>query len=243
MVENSRLNSEVNKANFYIPFSNKHVVSVELDGTVTLNTGGWRTPKAKKVMNEYLKNMKHTWKICVIKNKWFLCGIGKKYEYKDGLVITPKNIVLSVQECTDEENVDIKREINMYVAQYITLWADGRIPVPTTADPWNLYSKAQSYNSIEEFDEEFKYYMLSYMKNKYFFGSILMSAINYVGGSCTGKLSIVDKINVEKWLNRGKYSECKLAQGTAKKLKPILIKFLLHVFTTANNVSLKEGEV
>ena len=70
-----------------------------------------------------------------------------------------------------------------------------------------------------------------------YFGSLLMIAINDVGGPDTKHLTLVDKMNINEWLKDGKPRKSAFLEGTGKNIGALLRRYLYKVFKVSEGVN------
>lgn len=207
-----------------ISFNNHKIINMLPDGTHVIDTGGWRTPTVRQKIESVINKLGYT--ITQQAGIWYVAyqDIGKRerYVFTDGMKIRPSGVI---------ENADLdvaypgvtKRSINHYVAGWSEAWERGMHP-PNPSDPATFYNAAIDKRKINF--AELRQQMMEYYRGRYYFGSLIMVAINEVGGSKTGKLDLIAKIHIQDWLQHGMLPPSKLLKGSALAIRRLLRNFL-----------------
>jgi len=118
-----------------IRFHKTDIIRIAPDGTVTLNTGGWKTPTTKKRMNEYLPSGVSIYQE---KGMWWLCKGGsywekniKRYPFVDGVQVTPDGTIVG----SDPQEAERVKKLNKQISKYIReLKKLDKVPQPDLGD-------------------------------------------------------------------------------------------------------------
>jgi hypothetical protein len=218
-----------NDTDIVVQFHKTFVVRIKPDGTHVLDTGGWRTPSVKTRINMILRPL--GWTIVQEDHVWFLQKDQLRYLFVDGCMILPDGKVkgASGKQCLFR---NVNSLIDKYVSGFMREWKRGDVPPPCAGDPFNVYmicSSPLEKKSIAEADKpELQHFVLQYMRGQYYFGSLLMVAIEDAGGAGKAPLHILDKTHVEQWLKDGAPAQSRLLE--TKNLGKILRGFLKKLF-------------
>lgn len=118
------------------------VVTFHVNGTITLDTGGWRTVTTKDRINGALPN---GLRVYSDRGTWYLgkMGLGtERVAYFDGMVLTPDGEVLNgippeEWEAFNSESLKIRAEVKTYIDGFIAaLKSDEGLPLPSGGDCW-----------------------------------------------------------------------------------------------------------
>jgi len=153
------------------------------DGSVTLNSGGWKTRTTKERIND---NLPDRWRIRQKDSLWTL-GL-RGYPFADGITIHPDGSV-SGQGPDPKETLKLKTRIKGYVAGFMSELLSRKIPKPGPADCWACLMKNDKGETVMGND-----HLLSHLDENYYVPSLLMSAIKEI------PISIIAREMVEEWL-------------------------------------------
>jgi len=216
-----------------VKFNKSTVLTMYPDGVIHLDTGGWRTPAIKARLNAFLEPL--GWQIIQDVGIWYLQHGNKKYDYSDGVTIKADKLSGAEESKLFNFKFSSTAFIKKYVSEFVRLWCLGRVLPPTPGDPFNLYSKAMDHSLPDS--PELKSYIRKFMYQNCYFGSLLMIAINDVGGPDTKHLTLVDKMNINEWLKDGKPRKSAFLEGTGKNIGALLRRYLYKVFKVSEGVN------
>ena len=161
-----------------IRFHHTNIVTFNPDGSITLNSGGWKTATTKERINEY------TPKDIVItqdKSIWYVRthggqGWGRSdITFQDGITILPDGTVTGAG-LAPKDTLKLKRSINGYVEGFMVELLARRIPKPSGGDCW-LCGILKGEDS----------HLLSHIEEKYYVPRLLVNAIEEIPVSIASK--------------------------------------------------------
>ena len=164
--------------NVAVKLHNTDVVTFCADGSIILDSGGWRTVTTKARINEYLPS---GWRVFSDRGKWFLrCGSwadGVDYPFADGMKIMLRGRVIGAASESDvkkEEN--LRKSITKYAKDYVNALYDGKISMPDAGDCWfcSMFDKEGGPGSDPD-------HLISHIKERYYVPSLLFNALKSNG--------------------------------------------------------------
>lgn len=143
------------------------VVTIDMDGIVTLNTGGWYTHTTKDRMSYFVNiaSRNHEW---VILNR----DGSIQSAYYDGMRISDNGKVLKPRKTKADRIKRLKTRIKTYVNKYCALIASGKLPAPSAGDCWYCAGVIANHNPD---------HLQSHMRECYYPPSLLILAYNASG--------------------------------------------------------------
>jgi len=149
------------------------IIQYKPNGTIILNSGGWKTVTTKARMNEFLPNPygilqeKGVWYVQITPDGW-----SKDLIYNDGMKLTkstkPTNIkVVEARQKKIKRQID---QINKYAKRYVNALFDGKVEAPSGADCWHC---SMMYNK----DNDNKDHYEAHLTEMYFVPSLLYHAL------------------------------------------------------------------
>jgi hypothetical protein len=158
------------------------IVTVDQDGKITLNSGGWRTPTTKGRINDALRDLLHDKApgISQVDGIWLIYPHGDydaKLTFADGMWVMPDGSMAGSGPDVKvlKQGVKLIRAYMKPVAQMI---ADGKFPKPSNGDPWNfLMVSTDGELALAGSEADTRLHLVQYMREKYYFGSLLLRAM------------------------------------------------------------------
>ncbi len=158
------------------------IVTVNPDGKITLNSGGWRTPTTKGRMNDALHELLQSDApgISQVDGIWLIYPRGDydtKLTFADGMWVMPDGSLAGSGPDVGvlKQGVKLIRAYMKPVAQMI---AEGKYPKPSNGDPWNFLMVATDGTMPLAGNEgETRKWLVKYMRDKYYFGTLLLRAM------------------------------------------------------------------
>lgn len=125
-----------------------NVVIYSPDGTITLNSGGWRTPTTKDRINTYSPLL-----VSQERGIWY---VGKTYwdkaaTFADGL--TYKDGVISGAGEAPKKQEALRKRVQKFARTYIQKLGAGEIPAPSGGDCWLCLGKMSGDHILSHIDE------------------------------------------------------------------------------------------
>jgi hypothetical protein len=159
------------------------IVTVQPDGKITLNSGGWRTPTTKGRINDALRELLRDSApgISQADGIWLIYPAGgyatKSLTFADNMWVLPDG---SLAGTGPDRNV-LKQGVKLiraYLKPVAQMIADGAFPKPGNGDPWNfLMVSTNGELAMARSEGETRKWLVTYMKDKYYFGSLLLRAM------------------------------------------------------------------
>ena len=162
------------------------IAKIYPEGKIVLDSGGWRTSTTKLRFNNLFRGLGLPLSIYQKDGIWFILGKtntgdeAKAWTFADGMWVLPDGTVAGVGPDPSHlaKCVKLIRDYTKPVGKMI---ADGKFPRPGAGDPWNFLLASQEEGTLPLAgpDSETRKYLLEYMKQKYYFGSLLLRAMEW----------------------------------------------------------------
>lgn len=158
------------------------IVTVDKAGKITLNSGGWRTPTTKGRINDALQELLrgNAPGISQVDGIWLIYPHGNyesKRTFADGMWVLPDGSLAGTgpDVAVLKQGVKLIRAYMKPVAQMII---EGKFPKPSNGDPWNfLMVSTDGELGMAGPEGETRKWLVDYMKKKYYFGTLLLRAM------------------------------------------------------------------
>lgn len=151
------------------------IVTYYEDGTIVLNTEGYRTFTTKGKMNEYLPN---AYGVSQNKNIWYVSNGQKAELYEDGLTFRPDGTMTGfAPEGAEKKQTKLNKAIAKYANDYVTELMAGHIPQPSAGDCWFCSMKdAKTGKPLGDttHDDE---HLRSHIEEKYYVPSLIFNVL------------------------------------------------------------------
>lgn len=195
-------NTRVHKVgnNFAVKLHDTDVVTYFPDGTVELNSGGWRTMTTKARINAYLGDEKL--RVWSDRGRWYVYAFVESAELvhvsdehpdwdyhpiehvklglffdgiriKDGKILNPMPEAKSARQIQREARIG--KAIDKYVTAYMAALAKG-MPVPGSGDCWGCYFRTGNTSGPVP-DGMFSGHLESHLKERYYVPSLILVAL------------------------------------------------------------------
>lgn len=148
-------------------YQDTDIIFWNVDGSITLDTGGWRTSTTKARFNEHLIGMS-VWQS---KGVWTLNVGGNIHEYYDGIVINADRTVISVDTVESDRVKDLTKRINAF-CKLVTV----PLPAPSAGDCFLCMFEKESTGEGWNND-----HILSHFEEGYMHGTLLCNAMRWAG--------------------------------------------------------------
>jgi hypothetical protein len=165
------------------------IIRYNADGSVTLNSGGWRTPTTRDRLNRFTPFHVHQ-----KDGIWYLQINGKKYVFEDGITIHPDGEVKGAGPDPEELKMLDKR-IKKYVNDYMKQLIARNLSQPSRGDCWYCFLRTQDNTPLGEATQG-RQRLLAHIEESYFVPSLVINAIEHFGG-----LSQIARHYVGYWLH------------------------------------------
>lgn len=162
------------------------IIIFNLDGSVTLDSGGWQTVTTKDRMNKYGRIGLH---ILQEKSVWYVYDTisNSKYSttyardareswipYADGITIHPNGSVTGEGE-DPAKFKKLQKQIDLYVKGFMAALEARKVGVPSGGDCWGCYFKDENGREVMGSS-----HILDHFKEKYYVPSLLFNAIKEI---------------------------------------------------------------
>lgn len=148
------------------------ILTFKPDGTIILDSGGWKTNTTKARLNDYLPKEFFVYQ----KNSaWYLFQAPSyDYIFEDGLTIHPDGTITG---CGDANSyVQLKKQVDKYVKGFMTELMAGRIGRPGPGDCWDCYMEdvetGKPMGDLSKSD-----HILLHLEEQYYVPSLLVRAV------------------------------------------------------------------
>ncbi|MFX0210535.1 MAG: hypothetical protein ACFFDT_31435 [Candidatus Hodarchaeota archaeon] len=165
-----------------IRLHNTDVITFKADGTVILNSGGWRTPTTKERINRFCENS--SWQLIQEKSQWYLCvansDVVEKYYFYDGMRLDSRGRLkgkkIEIQQA-EKKVKEMKKKISQYVNLIDKL---EKLPYPNNGDCWFCLLHGEDGQSLGDFTKDAEH-LLSHLEEGYLHGAILVNSMREAG--------------------------------------------------------------
>lgn len=136
------------------------IVLYHIDGSITLNTGGWNTMTTRDRLHAY-----SPFRVGTERGTLYVTSNGKRYRFHDGITFGPRGgcknpLTESATSKQDSAKQAKRAEIDLYVAGWIENAVSGQMPVPSCGDCWSCCMGLPGTDHLESHIEE-SYYVPS----------------------------------------------------------------------------------
>lgn len=142
------------------------------DGSVTLNSGGWRTITTKERINQY----SHA-RISQLGGIWYTYGVPfyDGITIKDGKVTNPQTV--------DVAGIEAKKK---QITKFVNLITKDNLPQPDMGDCWMCSLRSKDGETLGEFSSHNAEHLWGHIEEGYLHGSLLVNAMRAKGYSDKG---------------------------------------------------------
>jgi hypothetical protein len=149
------------------------------DGSVRLDTGGFKTHTTKDRLNQYLPK---PWQVWAHQGIWYISksGIPGDYVFSDGVVIYPNGNLSGINPDESTRCRSVAKKINKYCKALAKL---DELPTPNEGDCWYCLLQTGKGQSLGDVSGDTDH-LMSHLDEMYFVGSMIMRAMQHAG--CTG---------------------------------------------------------
>jgi hypothetical protein len=179
------------------------VITFFSDGTIELDSGGYRTVTTKKRMNVFLPNPLAVYQA---KGEWFVTLNGFWYGKTKSTIVGFKDKMRLFQVTTDDgvawvaegalnleeerERKQLRKDIDKYVKGYVNALVKGDVPLPIEADcPQCDMRTAGTGEALGEATKDSAHFR-SHFKERYYVPSLLIRALEVCPSSIMDKMTV-----------------------------------------------------
>lgn len=181
------------------------IVTKHKDGSVTLNSAGWKTVTTKKRMNGALPAGYHLWQE---RDAWFVSKNGASWEesraskvpYFDGIRVPQCFDKVSPKGAANEKReTKLRADIKKFVGKLDKLEC---LPIPSNGDCWYCMMKVSSPakdtgKSLGEATGDNEH-IRAHVKEGYLHGSLIINALKWAGYRDPGFIFAMDNADMAK---------------------------------------------
>lgn len=168
--------------NIAVRLHSTDIATFRPDGSVTLDSGGWRTVTTKARMNEFADwpGSQRYNRIWSDRGVWYLGVNDRTVAFADGITIHRNGRITG--EAEDPKGImRLKRQISRYAHAYINALMSGELPAPGAGDCWfcamTITSpKKDKGKGLGEAYHDTEH-LTSHMQEKYYVPALLMRAV------------------------------------------------------------------
>ena len=150
-----------------------NVVTFNPDGSVTLDSGGWRTVTTKARMNEYAPC-----RVSQDRGQWYVSTDGEtRVVYADGITIMPDGTVTGAGgDAEPAKGRKMAAAIRKYADAYVAALYANEIPTPSNGDCWGCLMRGEKGEAVIAHD-----HVESHIEEGYFVPSLGVRAVEAYG--------------------------------------------------------------
>jgi hypothetical protein len=170
-------------SNIAIKLHNTDIVTLHPDGSMVLNSGGWRTVTTKERINRYLP---HNWRLFQEKGIWYMHQIGVNHYpakvkeapvFKDGMMITNEGVLVGCSNPQEvRRTVALNKRINEYASTYAFKLVNGELKAPGSGDC--MFCQMNIPNDHGASSDHYR----EHVNQKYYVPSLLINALKMFPG-------------------------------------------------------------
>lgn len=164
----------------HLKLHDTYIVTWHADGSVKLNSGGWRTVTTKARMNEYLED---GFGISRVRGQWYVTRYhGGEHKdicmFEDGVTIWPDETVTGGSPIKDAKKMlTLRRKVNRFATAYAQAFGNGEVGAPGAGDCFYCgMREVKTHKPLGELSED-KDHLMSHLEENYFVPSILARAM------------------------------------------------------------------
>ena len=210
-LENNTYLERRNESTIAIRLHDTDIITLTADGTVTLNSGGWRTVTTKARMNEFLDGIS----ISQERGLWYVERQNPEYKgwewneahpeekqpywlrlglYQDGMTISAKGKIKGMEPIGESVKAQkLRKRVQRYAAAYIKALFDGKVPAPGAGDCF--YCQMREVGTGKPLGEctGDHGHILSHISEKYYVPSLLHRAFEVMPVSQAMKWAVAEQ--------------------------------------------------
>ena len=187
VANNTYLKREPETKDIHVKLHDTNVVTYHEDGSVTFNSGGWRTMTTADRMRNWgpfrwggLQSDRGVWTI-----------LG--HLFFDGITFDKDRKVLNSDKIDVKDLRKAQKDIKKYVAGYMKALADCKIPAPSNGDCWFCLMRVNGTKETLGEKSKDNDHISGHFKEKYYVPSLLVRAIEVFPVSDAAKCYLGDK--------------------------------------------------
>ena len=170
-IDNNTYEIIFNNGEKAIRLHNTNIIAFKPNGDIILNSGGWNTPTTKNRISEY-----SPYHIRQKNRIWYIDVNGIEYTFKDDMRITKNNKVYGAGNT--DKLLKIKKQINIYVKNYMKKLINRELNKPSGGDCWYCYMRNKDGSIGELFHDNS--HIKQHIKEKYYVPSLIINATKQI---------------------------------------------------------------
>lgn len=168
-----------------------HVIVWYEDGSIVLNSGGWRTVTTKARINEYLGN---GYGISQEKGQWYIVKHGdwtKLCIFEDGITFSPEGEITGGKPVGEEKKaLKLRKTVNRYADKFAHAFDSGKVSKPGAGDCFYCQMReVKTGKPLGECSHD-NGHILAHLEENYFVPSLLNRAIEVSNTSIAFKATV-----------------------------------------------------
>lgn len=158
------------------------VLTFAADGSVTLDSGGWRTVTTKERMNRFLRGPRVYQENSVLyvavpgPSGLPYADDARRYYFEDGMTIGPDGTVTGAElydPAREKETRRLKAAVNRYCKSFVAAFVAGKVPRPGGGDCWGCCMVADNGRAPMGGADHIR----SHLEERYYVPSLLHRAV------------------------------------------------------------------
>jgi hypothetical protein len=182
-----------------VKYHETDVVIFHPDGSVVLDSGGWKTSTTKERLNAF--SPAHVWQRNGI---WYVKYGKETVPFADGMTLHPGGIINGAGKDPKAET-RLRRKVFTYSKKYVAALVVGEVSEPSTGDCW--FCAMRTADKGETLGEAFsdRDHILSHLEENYFVPSLIHTALERMGAAPVEFWALDQawgKVEGREWLDR-----------------------------------------
>lgn len=209
-----------------IRFHNTDIVTFMKNGSIALDSGGWRTVTTMERMNRYLPE---PYRVRTISRIWYLSTGGwdrkaMKAVFADGCVIGKSGKLVGFEKMeVVRAKLKESKAIRDYAKRYVEALAEKKVPAPNGGDCWMCLMQTKDGQSLGDVSHDTEH-LVSHIKENYFVGSLMVRAIEAKPVSLMAKAYLSDLWNNDE----NGLANSSLGKSMQTQLYKALMRYLMQ---------------
>lgn len=179
---------------FAVKLHHTNVVTFYSDGSIVLDSGGWKTVTTKQRMNEAIRDYHsdNSWTVWSDRGVWYVstgnwsAGTNKQWAYEDGIILHPNGTVTGEGE-DPKAQIKLRKRAKAYAKAYVDHLYSGKMPAPGNGDCFGCLMVPVDKGAGPHAGMAGPDHMLSHLEEGYYVPSLVLRALDRFGGSMAAK--------------------------------------------------------
>jgi hypothetical protein len=199
---------------YAIRLHSTNVVTHHTDGSVTLNSGGWRTVTTKDRMNKFQSLAR----VYSERGVWIVSANGREANFADGVTITADGVISGADMSTDYKALQARAK--RYTDSYIKALDSGKVPAPSNGDCWYCSMRTDTGKPLVEVTSGCDHVM-SHIEEGYYVPSLLARAIERFPVAPVAKWYLSDR-----WAGTNNCGDNGIREAAVRQLRSSLRRYV-----------------